>query len=942
MKAHHAPLTAVGLSLVLLLALTIGQATRTSALSRLTRPFVTLLLGILAVSPLLLTLPTAPAPIAATAADLTLTGSVGTKVFLPALENQNNWVTQLQVQNVGVSPTVVVLQLWGDYSGLCGTEAPWPKKLLVSSVIAQGDFLSWTISAAVDACGGGSFFPKSAIAYSVQSGTEPGNCPPAFTPIPGEPIAVTVNRRRTAGSPLPSAYQGLLLADLGQADPGSGEFRYYAPLNVANRTGWLSEIIVQNAGQSCATVQFVYRTTSACQTPITETITSLAPGEAARLPPPTGLQTVLSSLRLSSTQPLAVLVDEVRSDFMKWTFRAWPGSEPQLENEGALVYKNYNGCQSSVQVQNLGSNDALIQVRVLSLSGDPVATITQTVCGQGVWECDLQQVTAVPSNFAGRVRVVAWWDSSKVLSAVKLASYSAGLAFAYNTTPIPPGGLPTPTPTPTVGYPTVRAFFDDFEHGATGWEFPLGLKDTRWGLSTGNAHSGDNSLTDSPAGSYKIYEQSDAISPAFSLADMRYPVLRFWTRYAIASDTFDSVTVQMSRDGGASWDAPLHTYTDRQDIWTFWQFALPAAYEGQTAVKIRFHMNSDDSITDDGFYVDDVEVLGTSTLPSPTPTNMPTSTATPTRTSTAAPTPTATSTPTSIPTRTATPTITRTPTPTPTATVSTGSLCIAVYSDRNGNGSHDPGEGLLAGAMVTVTTASGTLVGMRTTDGTEPYCFTGLVPGMYTVQNKNPPGYVSTTWETLGVTVDAGYSTVVEFGARAAQYYSLYLPVIMKNYFPPTPMPTATLTLRPTATPSRTPTPTPTITATPTATPWCDPYEPNNDRYTNPWGPLQSGQSYQAKLCTGDAEDNYYFNVGTTNQMQLHLQLPDSLLTFTSIWLYAPGKLDQPISGCGGWVNTSEYTTTCSIPQVGRYIIRLYTDGVADDVNPYMLQATFQ
>jgi hypothetical protein len=43
-----------------------------------------------------------------------------------------------------------------------------------------------------------------------------------------------------------------------------------------------------------------------------------------------------------------------------------------------------------------------------------------------------------------------------------------------------------------------------------------------------------------------------------------------------------------------------------------------------------------------------------------------------------------------------------------------------------------------------------------------------------------------------------------------------------------------------------------------------------------------------------------------------------------------------------GWANTSEYTTTCSIPQVGRYIIRLYTDGATDDVNPYTLQATFQ
>jgi len=157
--------------------------------------------------------------------------------------------------------------------------------------------------------------------------------------------------------------------------------------------------------------------------------------------------------------------------------------------------------------------------------------------------------------------------------------------------------------------------------------------------------------------------------------------------------------------------------------------------------------------------------------------------------------------------------------------------------------------------------------------------------------------------------------------ARVAR---VYLPIIVKNYFPPTPIPTST------------------PTSTPTPTPWCDPYEPNNDRYINPWGALQSAQSYQAKLCIGDAEDNYYFDVGTTNPVQLYLQLPDSLRTLTAIWLYTQDHLDQPISGCGGWVNTSEYTTTCSIPELGRYIIRLYTDGVADDVDSYTLQATFQ
>jgi hypothetical protein len=491
------------------------------------------------------------------------------------------------------------------------------------------------------------------------------------------------------------------------------------------------------------------------------------------------------------------------------------------------------------------------------------------------------------------------------------------------------------------------------------------------------------------------------------------------------------------------------------------------------------------------------------------------------------------------------------PTPTVTPTPRTGTIVALAYDDRNGNGTRDAGEPYLAGALLTIINDSNIPVAHYTTDGIhEPHDFTGLPAGDYLVWEQNPPGYpTSTTPDIWGVRVLADSYTLVEFGDKVLPtatptvtstkptptptatptrtrtptlaptrtptatlpvptstptlLWRLYLPVILKSYCPPIAeiqnggmetgdftcwahgggyaqsvgpwlsngqrpyegrycaslgapaacisqtaasawmyqefivpnvpgtvtisfayriitndiydwasfhaelrAPNGTLLARilrdgykgvsspcgndlgwktfsynlegykgqtvrlylesknewdgglgiwtylddvklqmsptPTATPSYTPMPTPTSTSTPTSTPWCDSYEPNNDRYTNPWGPLQSAQSYQAKLCTGDAEDNYYFDVGTTNAVQLHLQLPGSLLTLTSIWLYAPGKLDQPISGCGGWVNMSEYTTTCSIPEPGRYIIRLYTDGVADDVNPYTLQATFQ
>ena len=131
--------------------------------------------------------------------------------------------------------------------------------------------------------------------------------------------------------------------------------------------------------------------------------------------------------------------------------------------------------------------------------------------------------------------------------------------------------------------------------------------------------------------------------------------------------------------------------------------------------------------------------------------------------------------------------------------------------------------------------------------------------------------------------------------------------------------------------------------AMPTPTPWCDSYEPNDDRRTNPWGPLQSGVPIQAKLCRGDPQDNYYFDTSTTNNIQIRLQLPGSLVNHTALWLYPANDLDHVLPNCGGGpLREADYRCECSLPHAGRYVVSLYTDGPSDDVNPYALQVTYQ
>ncbi len=123
----------------------------------------------------------------------------------------------------------------------------------------------------------------------------------------------------------------------------------------------------------------------------------------------------------------------------------------------------------------------------------------------------------------------------------------------------------------------------------------------------------------------------------------------------------------------------------------------------------------------------------------------------------------------------------------------------------------------------------------------------------------------------------------------------------------------------------------------------CDLYEPNDNRATNPSGPLKSEETIQARLCANDGEDNYFFTTTTSKQIQITLNLPPKLLGHTLIWLYAADDLIQGNEICGSDnVAAPNYIKLCSIPKPGRYIVRLYTDAASDDLNPYTLRVKYE
>lgn len=90
-------------------------------------------------------------------------------------------------------------------------------------------------------------------------------------------------------------------------------------------------------------------------------------------------------------------------------------------------------------------------------------------------------------------------------------------------------------------------------------------------------------------------------------------------------------------------------------------------------------------------------------------------------------------------------------------------LCVMSYDDANGNGIRDPQEAKVGGVKFLLNTAT-TLLGQYTADGVnEPYCFSDLDPGTYTVSWEGE-GYQATSGQSWTVELTPGQIQEHEFG----------------------------------------------------------------------------------------------------------------------------------------------------------------------------------
>ncbi len=158
-----------------------------------------------------------------------------------------------------------------------------------------------------------------------------------------------------------------------------------------------------------------------------------------------------------------------------------------------------------------------------------------------------------------------------------------------------------------------RFFTDNMESGEGDWESSTSslILDPIWHLTTSDSYSPTTSwwcADEDLLGQYTVVADQYLTSPVIDLIDATSVILIFHHRYSIDDFPFiqDWGYVEISADGGG-WES-LDSYSGTLNPWSEEVIDI-SGYVGHE-VQIRFYLSSGVVLTDNGWWVDDVEIYG--------------------------------------------------------------------------------------------------------------------------------------------------------------------------------------------------------------------------------------------------------------------------------------------------------------------------------------------
>ncbi len=154
--------------------------------------------------------------------------------------------------------------------------------------------------------------------------------------------------------------------------------------------------------------------------------------------------------------------------------------------------------------------------------------------------------------------------------------------------------------------PYVTLFEDDVEGGNIGW-----TAQTPWVITTESSHSPTHSWTESTGGDYGNNRNVSLTSPTFDLSGYQSILLNYW-QICDTEATYDFCIVEVSANNGSTWQE-VTRFDGSHTAWEEINLPLPML-DDQAAAKIRFRFTSDVSLVEDGWHVDDIQVIGSSTV----------------------------------------------------------------------------------------------------------------------------------------------------------------------------------------------------------------------------------------------------------------------------------------------------------------------------------------
>ncbi len=344
---------------------------------------------------------------------------IGTRLQLPAIDNEGGWETLIQVQNAGDEDSGAIVFFWGEYSGQCPDNDPGPIGAACTMIPVNA---VWTLRAQIPDQS------RSAIVYSVNKDRFDRACEKAARAVgdsskwkkweddyedTGEPVAVIVQRRgpNDYDTMVASAYVAPLTGISEDMEGNGPPYQYFAPYAMRRYYNLDTQMIIQNSGQRCTSVWLYYQKQGGdCSFSHAEHIEQLAPGESVRKRVPEALGVGwLGSVYVTANEPLGIIVDQTsflpsedRGVLLTYEARPYKLTTDTLFYAD-LVFRELSGWEASIQVQNLTQESlpAFVTVEFFDQSGDSILFLGDWVCPAGGATFYLPAIAGLGGEYAG-------------------------------------------------------------------------------------------------------------------------------------------------------------------------------------------------------------------------------------------------------------------------------------------------------------------------------------------------------------------------------------------------------------------------------------------------------------------------------------------------------------------------------------------------------------